>query len=322
VVAFPTETVYGLGADAEHEAAVRRIFAIKGRPTGHPLIVHLGHPGELAAWSTEPPPVAQQLAERFWPGPLTMVLRRSARVPDVVTGGLPTVGLRVPDHPVALALLHAFHGGIAAPSANRFGAVSPTTAEHVRQDLGKAVDLILDGGSCEVGLESTIVDLSSGAAAILRPGAVSREELEHVVGRPVPIRENGAVRSPGQLRHHYAPRAKVLVIASEQLAARAAALQARGLRVAACTDQVPCDMPPGVVRIPLPQSPEGIARTLYAALREVDCQGCDVVLVTPPAEAGLGLAIADRLRRAAGGPGGSMPERIHRTRRTHGGGGS
>ena len=313
VVAFPTETVYGLGGDAENEAAIERIFEIKGRPTAHPLIVHLGDASELASWAAEVSPVAWRLAERFWPGPLTIILRRSARVLDVVTGGLSTVGLRVPNHPVALALLRALGGALAAPSANRFGAVSPTTAAHVRQDLGGAVDLVLDGGSCQIGLESTIVDLSSGAAAILRPGGVSREELEEVMGETVPIREGGPVRSPGQLHHHYAPRAEVIVATADQLAVRAADLQARGLRVAVSTGEAVAGLPPQVERIPLPESLADVARALYAVLREVDRRECDVVLITLPPEAGLGLAIADRLRRASGSGGCAVSS--HRTSR-------
>jgi L-threonylcarbamoyladenylate synthase len=299
VIAFPTETVYGLGADAENPAAVARIFRIKGRPMSHPLIVHIADAAELAAWALEATPLAWRLADRFWPGPLTIVVQRSARVLDVVTGGLPTVGLRVPDHPVALSLLRAFGGGLAAPSANRFGAVSPTTAAHVRHDLGDGVDGVLDGGPCAVGLESTIVDLSSGAPAILRPGGVTREALEAVVGGPVPVRVGGPVRSPGQLEHHYAPRAEVVIAPAGELAIRARALVARGVRVAVAAGDA-ADLPQQVERIPLPATPDGIARALYAALREVDRRGCEVVLVTLPPEAGLGLAVGDRLRRATG----------------------
>jgi L-threonylcarbamoyladenylate synthase len=301
LVAFPTETVYGLGADAENAAAVRRIFATKDRPATHPLIVHLGDASALGGWAAEVPPIAERLAERFWPGPLTLILKRSTRVPDVVTGGLETVGVRVPDHPVALELLRAFGGGLAAPSANRFGGVSPTTAEHVHHDLGDAVEIVLEGGPCEVGLESTIVDLSSGAPAILRPGGVSREVLEEEIGDAVPLlRSGGQVRAPGQYPHHYAPRAEVILATTDQLAARTAALRARGFRVAVSTNQPVDDLPEDVERILLPMTPEGMARRLYAALREVDRRGCDVVLVTLPPEAGLGLAIVDRLRRATG----------------------
>jgi L-threonylcarbamoyladenylate synthase len=188
---------------------------------------------------------------------------------------------------------------LAAPSANKFGAVSPTTAAHVRQDLGEAVDLILDGGPCEVGVESTIVDVSSGTAAILRPGGVSREHLEELLGESLPVREGGPVRSPGQLQHHYSPRAEVLLTEADHIATRAEALVARGLRVAVSTSEVMVGLPPKVEQIPLPEAPEEVARALYAALREVDRRGCDAVLVTLPAEQGLGLAVADRLRRAS-----------------------
>ena len=195
LVAFPTETVYGLGADAEDVQAVERIFAAKGRPRTHPLIAHIGSADQLDHWAADVPESARLLAERFWPGPLTLVLWRSNRVPFAVTGGLETVALRVPDHPVALALLSAFGGGVAAPSANRFGSVSPTTARHVREDMGSAVDLVLDGGPCEVGVESTIVDVRGEQLAILRPGGVAREDLERALGHSILMRSNGPIRA-------------------------------------------------------------------------------------------------------------------------------
>jgi L-threonylcarbamoyladenylate synthase len=300
VIAFPTETVYGLGADAENPAAVARVFAIKGRPASHPLIVHIAGVAALDAWCATVPAVARRLAERFWPGPLTLILRRGARVPGAVTGGLDTVGLRVPGHDVALALLRGFGGGIAAPSANRFGRVSPTTAAHVRADLEDAVDLILDGGACTVGLESTIVDVSSGEPAILRPGGVTPEALAEVVGYPLALRADGSVRSPGQYPHHYAPRARVEIVARAALVARATALHAQGVRVAVCAAGELEGLPPAVERVPLGSDAADAARALYAALREVDRRTCEVVLVTMPEELGLGLAIGDRLRRAAG----------------------
>ncbi len=212
LVAFPTETVYGLGADASNPDAVARIFEAKGRPADHPLIVHLAAADAIDAWAVDVPPLARTLAAACWPGPLTLVLRRSASVPDAVTGGLPTVGLRVPAHPVALRLLRAFGGGIAAPSANRFGTVSPTTAAHVRESLGDRVDLVLDGGPSTVGVESTIVDLSGDAPAILRPGGLPREVLEAIAGVPLPIREGGEVRAPGMLAAHYAPDARLELV--------------------------------------------------------------------------------------------------------------
>jgi L-threonylcarbamoyladenylate synthase len=301
LVAFPTETVYGLGADASNPAAVGRIFAAKGRPADHPLIVHLASAADLGAWAIDVPPLARRLAEACWPGPLTIILRRAPGVPDAVTGGLDTVGLRVPAHPLALGLLRAFGGGIAAPSANRFGAVSPTTAAHVRESLGNRVDLVLDGGPCDVGVESTIVDLSSGEPALLRPGGLPRERLEAIAERPIPIRHGGPVRAPGMLESHYAPAARVLLVPPDEQPRRAAELRALGLRVG-----VVAFGPGGSVadagetlHVDLGRSEEDAARGLYAALRDLDALGCDIVLAWPPDERGLGLAIADRLRRAA-----------------------
>jgi L-threonylcarbamoyladenylate synthase len=302
VVAFPTETVYGLGADAENEAAVRRVFAIKGRPTGHPLIVHFADLGELDRWAAEVPDAATRLARAFWPGPLTLILPKRPRIAEAATGGLATVGLRVPAHPVARALLAGFGGAIAAPSANRFGSVSPTTAAHVRDDLGDDVDLVLEGGACDVGVESTIVDLSSGAPRLLRPGGVTLEALEATLGRAVAVgAPAGAdVRAPGLLPSHYAPAAEVRLAAREQLAVAAAEALARGVRVGVLTVGPPPPLPVGVEVLTLPEPLDAAARGLYAALREADLRGLALVLAALPAELGVGRAIADRLRRAAG----------------------
>lgn len=302
LVAFPTETVYGLGADASNPAAVARIFAAKGRPADHPLIVHLAAASLLDAWAASVPPLARVLAEACWPGPLTLVLRRAAHVPDAVTGGRDTVGLRVPAHPLALRLLAAFGGGIAAPSANRFGAVSPTTAEHVREDLGDLVDLVLDGGPSDVGVESTIVDLSGedGEPAILRPGGLARERLEALAGHPILVRHGGTVRAPGMLEAHYAPAARVLLVPPASQAERAAELRGRGLRVGVIAFSPGAGLgTPGASLVELGGSKDEAARHLYRALRDLDRAGCDVILAWPPEERGLGLAIADRLRRAA-----------------------
>lgn len=195
LVAFPTETVYGLGAHAANPAAVRRIFAAKGRPADHPLIVHLAHEEQVSRWAREFPPQARRLAQAFWPGPLTLILKRAAHVIDEVTGGQDTVGLRIPSHPMARALLTAFGDGVAAPSANRFGRISPTTAAHVQEELQGKVDMILDGGPCPVGIESTIVDLSSGKAVLLRPGHVSRAQLEGELGETVQARHTDSPRA-------------------------------------------------------------------------------------------------------------------------------
>ncbi|QNS08302.1 L-threonylcarbamoyladenylate synthase [Streptomyces xanthii] len=301
LVALPTETVYGLGADAENPEAVSRIFQVKGRPPSHPLIVHIGGSEQLDDWVREVPATARLLAEHFWPGPLTLVLRRGPRVPLEATGGLETVAVRVPDHPVALSLLAAFGGGVTAPSANRFGQVSPTTADDVRAELGDAVDFVLDGGRCAVGVESTIVDVTSEIPTILRPGGVTREDLEKVLGHPIDVPSASQVRVPGQHPSHYAPRARVVLVEAEEVAAEAARAQASGHQVgvllpAALTD---ADVKAHTV-VTVPGSMSDYARRLYGFLREFDERGCDLVVASLPAEAGLGLAIANRLRRAAG----------------------
>ncbi|GAU69761.1 hypothetical protein SSP35_14_00950 [Streptomyces sp. NBRC 110611] len=301
LVALPTETVYGLGANAEDPAAVARIFQVKGRPPSHPLIVHIGGAEQLGDWVEDVPATARLLAERFWPGPLTLVLRRGPRVPLEATGGLETVAVRVPDHPVALALLSAFGGGVTAPSANRFGSVSPTTAAHVRAELGEAVDFVLDGGRCEVGVESTIVDATGDAPTILRPGGVTREDLEAVLGYPLAVPSTSRVRVPGQHPSHYAPRARVILVEPEKVVAQAEFSQELG-------HQVGVFLPPSFADAPvkahavvaLPSSMAAYARGLYGFLRELDQQGCDLIVASLPAEEGLGLAIANRLRRAAG----------------------
>lgn len=301
LVAFPTETVYGLGADAANAAAVSRIFTVKGRPADHPLIVHLRRTEDLASWAVDVPDAAWLLGQRFWPGPLTLILRRHASVLDGVTGGLETVGLRVPAHPVALALLEQFGGGVAAPSANRFGRVSPTAAAHVAEDLGAEVDLILDGGRCDVGIESTIIDLTSRDPAILRPGGISQEMLEEALRTSISLRADGAVRSPGQHPLHYAPRARVIVTSSESdLRVRVEELLSAGSRVGVMSPDSIEALPPSVLRIPLPASLPEMARQFYTSLRLADALGVDVVVAIRPPSSGLGIAIADRLGRAAG----------------------
>jgi L-threonylcarbamoyladenylate synthase len=285
LVAFPTETVYGLGADAGNLAAVERLFAVKGRPRGHPVIVHLGGAGALDDWVREVPDAAHRLAAAFWPGPLTLLLPRSELVADAVTGGRPAVGVRVPAHPVALALLRAFGGGIAAPSANRFGRVSPTTAAHVRADLGDDVDLILDGGPTTVGVESTIVDCTADVPTVLRHGGVTAEELAAVLDGPLVDVPTGPSRAPGMLASHYAPRARVeLVPDTESARHRLEQRRAEGR----AADVI--DPGPDVV---------AYARHLYEWLREADDRHLDVVVVVPPPEDGIGVAINERLRKAA-----------------------
>lgn len=296
LVAFPTETVYGLGGDASNAAAVEAIFEAKGRPPGHPLIVHLGSLDVVDAWAADLDPRARLLAERFWPGPLTLVVRRSERVPDIVTGGRATVGLRVPDHPVALELLRAFGGGVAAPSANRFGHVSPTTPQHVLRDLAGRIDLVVDGGPCAVGLESTIVEVLDGPVTLLRPGGLSVERLQEALGEDVVDGRQGESRAPGMLASHYAPAATVEVTDDDSLQHRIAEL---GDHLVGVLSAGPVEVPAGVFRWQLPPDADGFASRLYAVLREADIMGVDHVLVVPPGEGSLSSAIVDRLHKAA-----------------------
>jgi L-threonylcarbamoyladenylate synthase len=302
LVAMPTETVYGLAADAENEIAVRRIFTAKGRPVDHPLIVHLAHANQMAAWADSVPESAHQLANAFWPGPLTLILPRSGKAAEAVTGGLATIGLRVPAHPVAQSLLQLFGGGVAAPSANRFGKVSPTTAEHVRDELGDAVDLILDGGSCSVGVESTILDLSTDAPCILRPGAITAVQIEQVLGQRLADVVDNTTRCAGRLASHYAPRAAVELVDESQLAARAQLLLTQHKRLALLCENLPaaCEESAQLRFIPLSSHPAICAQQLYAALREADAFQAEIALIVPPPMTGLGFAVADRLRKAAG----------------------
>lgn len=308
LVAFPTETVYGLGADAENPAAVARLFAVKGRPSTHPLIVHLASAEALPRWAARVPEAARRLAEACWPGPLTLLLEKSSRVPDATTGGLRTVGLRVPAHSVALELLQRFGGGIAAPSANRFGRVSPTRAEHVLADLGDDIDVLLDGGPCQVGLESTILDLTGEVPVLLRPGAVTVEHIESLLGISVSRVHAQGTRAPGLLPSHYAPEARVELAPAGELYARARALSEQGERVALLVwshpnqahDRVALVGLPDVVELDLGGSAEQAAQRLYEALRAADARGATVVLASPPAASGLGEALADRLGKAAG----------------------
>ena len=294
LVALPTETVYGLGADATNADAVARIYKVKGRPADHPLIVHIHSMQSLGDWADEIPSYAISLARDFWPGPMTLVLKRSILAEDFVTGGQPTVGLRVPDHAVALALLSAFQkiGGkaIAAPSANRFGHVSPTTAQAVQEELGEYLeygDQILDGGPSTVGVESTIIDCTTQAPRILRPGAITIEMIEESTGLKVSTIESD-IRVSGSLENHYAPSASVYLnripIAGEGFIALA-----------------DIETPESVIRLASPKNAEEFARVMYSALRDADAKGLNSVVVAEPAGDGLALAIRDRLMRASKG---------------------
>lgn len=301
LVAFPTETVYGLGADARNPGAVRRLFAAKGRPADHPVIVHLHEAAQLEAWSRDVPDAARRLAGAFWPGPLTLVLPRASWVTDVVTGGQDTVGLRVPAHPVARALLEAFGDGIAAPSANRFGRISPTTAQHVADDLGAEVAMIVDGGACSVGIESTIVAFAREGPTLLRPGAIGAAELAAVLGSPPRAAGAGAPRAPGMLAAHYAPATPATVVAPRVLHAEIEQLLERDEAVAVLARTVarPADF--AGTWIHAPTACAAYAHDLYANLRALDDARADAILIEAVPEGEGWLAVRDRLARAARG---------------------
>ena len=296
LVAFPTETVYGLGADASNSKAVARIYSVKGRPSDHPLIVHIASMDRLGDWASEVPEYAIALARNFWPGPMTLVLKRSELAGDFITGGQDSVGVRVPDHVVALALLEAFEKaggkGVAAPSANRFGHVSPTTATAVIEELAGYLskdDLVLDGGACAVGVESTIIDCTGLLPRVLRPGAISTVMIEDVTGlTKVSVDGADIVRVSGSLENHYAPAAKVYLNKTPQSGQGFIALSN-------------IQTPPGVIRLASPGNDEEFAQILYSALREADAQGLLEVVVVQPIGIGIGVAIRDRLDRASHG---------------------
>jgi L-threonylcarbamoyladenylate synthase len=294
LVAFPTETVYGLGADASNPAAVARLYKVKGRPVDHPVIVHFESEERALAFAREIPEEAKRLAKKFWPGPLTLILKRSDKAKDFVTGGQDSVGLRVPSHPVAQELLKAFGGGVAAPSANRFGHVSPTTAAHVHGDLGADVDLVLDGGPSEVGIESTIVDLSGQGAVLLRPGKISRAEIAKIV--PLKEKNESSPRHSGGLERHYAPRTPARLVPTHALDKEISALKDR---VAVLAFSRPDERVDFWIR--MPREPGAYAQKLYGALRELDGAGCELILVEAPPVGPEWAAVGDRLSRACGG---------------------
>jgi L-threonylcarbamoyladenylate synthase len=284
VVAIPTETVYGLAADVTNERAIARVFAVKGRPADHPLIVHAADLAALEGYVAETTPRLRALAARFWPGPLTAIVARGPRTPLAVTGGQETVAVRVPDHPLTHAILAGLGRPLVAPSANRFGHVSPTSAAHVRADLGTDVDLVVDGGETRVGVESTIVDLTTNVPAVLRAGAITPTQLGDALGVPVVTRAGGDVRAPGMLASHYAPRARVVLVAADARASETQHRAQAGERVALLT---------------LPDDPAAAARTLYATLRALDADGYDTILATLPPLTEANAAVRDRLTRAA-----------------------
>jgi len=296
LVAFPTETVYGLGADATNEKAISRIYSVKGRPTDHPLIVHISSINQLDKWAIDIPDYAIKLAKEFWPGPMTLILKRSDLAKDFITGGQENVGLRVPDQSVALALLSEFEKigglGIAAPSANRFGAVSPTTADAVMEELGiflHTEDSILNGGQCVVGIESTILDCTTNFPTILRPGAVTSEMIEKTTGIKTSSDFNkNRIRSSGLLESHYSPKAKVVIGATAEPGDGFIALA-----------NIPT--PKGVIRLASPENSEEFANVFYRALRRGDQTGLKQIIVIQPSGEGLAIAIKDRLTKAAAG---------------------
>jgi L-threonylcarbamoyladenylate synthase len=297
LVAFPTETVYGLGADASSAEAVAKVFAAKGRPQTHPLIVHIAAAAQLPLWAAEIPEAATKLAQAFWPGPLTIVLKKKPEVIAAVTGGQDTIALRVPSHPVAHALLEAFGGGIAAPSANKFGRISPTTAEHVRADLGAEVELVLEGGASDVGIESTIVDLSRGHAVLLRPGRVKAEDILRVLGDLPEAPDASAPRAPGSHEAHYAPRAALKIVPArrdftDELASH------RGRRVAVLALEISVPRVQQALQRVLPASATLYAQGLYAKLRELDAEIADLILVEAPPKGSAWEGVWDRLKRA------------------------
>ena len=284
LIGFPTETVYGLAANVENENAIRRIFVVKNRPTNHPLIVHIADATELDDWAIDIPPAAYELASHLWPGPLTMLLRRNKRISTVATGGRDTVAIRIPDHNVALRLLHEFNGALAAPSANRFGKVSPTTAQHVLADLGSDVDLIVDGGPCAVGIESTIIDMTTTTPQILRPGGIAIERIESILNTHIEY-SNENPRAPGMLESHYAPRCLIELVESSDAAIRRAQVLRHTSRKVEVLDYS--------------HDVDVFAAKLYEFLRAADRHGCDVVVAVLPSAVGLGQAIRDRLYKAS-----------------------
>ena len=298
LVAFPTETVYGLGADAANVEAVRRIFVAKGRPADHPVIVHLGSADAMSAWAREVPAGARALADAFWPGPLTLIVPRAAHVHDIVTGRQDTVGLRVPSHPVARALLDAFGGGIAAPSANRFGHVSPTSAAHVAADLGDKPALILDGGACGVGIESTIVAFRGDVALLLRPGGIDVGDIARVLGRSPLAADRDAPRASGTLASHYAPKTPASLLASDILRAELEQLMERDESVAVLAHTLQRSTEFEGTWIMADRDARGYAHDLYANLRALDNANADTILIEEVPDEPEWLAVRDRLTRA------------------------
>jgi len=301
LVAFPTETVYGLGADAGNPAALKKLYAAKGRPAEHPVIVHIADMAQLMRWAREITPVAQKLAQKFWPGPLTMLFKRAPGVSDAVTGGQDTVGIRIPSHPVAHALLKKFGGGVAAPSANRFGRISATTADHVHSEFGSLVDFVFDSGQCDVGIESTIVDATGEVPVLLRPGHITAAEIEAAADKKLGMPTAQTPRASGTLAAHYAPATPLLVMEGDLLLELAATLTHQGKRIAVLARSALQPLLPGIVWLAAPPDAHGYAHDLYTNLRRLDAADCDVILVEQLPQRPEWAAVNDRLGRAAAG---------------------
>ena len=303
LVAFPTETVYGLGADASNPAALKRLYQAKGRPTNHPVIVHLSDIDQVKNWAREVPEAAMVLARAFWPGPLTLILPRAESVSDAITGGQDSVGLRIPSHPLALSLLMEFGGGVAAPSANKFGRLSATSAEDVAKEFLDEVAVVLDGGHCEVGIESTIVDFSSAAPRILRPGMIVPEQIVSLIGEVGHGTAFGAgadktVRAPGGLPSHYAPKTPLRLVGSVALSREVESLTKQGLKVCVLSF-VPNTSSDEITWLAIPNEPQAYARQLYRSLRKLDQEKADIILVETVPTSDSWSGIADRLARAS-----------------------
>lgn len=299
LVAMPTETVYGLGADAKNPDALRKIFQAKQRPMDHPLIVHLADMSQLNEWASTVSPLAQRLGEAFWPGPLTLILPKAPHVLDLITGGQMTVGLRIPCHPVAQALLQRFGSGIAAPSANRFGRISPTTAAAVREELGDTVDLILDGGQCEVGVESTIVDVSGEHPAILRPGMITVSQIEAVLHAPLCKQEKNAPRVSGSLAIHYAPLTPAKLMTKTEIFSFLQNVTVADLPLVLLLKSALLIAKKGVECIVMSDDPKQYAHDLYATLRTVDQKNFKQIIIETVPDSFVWDAIRDRLYRAS-----------------------
>ena len=299
LVAFPTETVYGLGADANNPAAVAKIFSAKKRPANHPLIVHLANVEQLSQWAETVPENARLLAKHFWPGPLTLILPKAKQVSMNLTGGQTSIGLRVPKHPVAQALLQAFGRGIAAPSANRFGKISPTTAKHVQEELGEAVSLVLDGGACNVGIESTILDVTTETVKVLRPGIISAEQISAVLAQPLGNNTNSTLRVSGHLASHYAPSTKTQLVATENLTDIIKENLVIEKKIYVIARQKQLVEHENLIWLTMSDNPQIYAHDLYAKLRQADNASVDLIVIEAVPDNKEWLAINDRLQKAA-----------------------